>query len=72
VVDKSLTKLLEALSRPRTIPELLRLTNLSKRTLRYNLFILRKMGMIKVSPMLGDMRRKVIRLSKNVERKEAS
>lgn len=49
----------EVLSTPKTFSELLELTKLPERTLRYNLNLLKKGGEIKEYVNLRDMRKKV-------------
>jgi DNA-binding transcriptional ArsR family regulator len=53
----------EALSSPRTFKELLILTGLPERTLRYNLSILKKQGLVKEIIIFKDLRRKIFALS---------
>lgn len=48
----------KALSTPKTREELLRETKLPERTLRYNLAILKKQGLVEEVPIFGDLRRK--------------
>jgi len=60
-------KLIKSLlsSSPRTIQELLSLTGLPERTLRYNLSILRRNGLIEELPFLRDLRKKIIILKED-------
>lgn len=54
----------EALSTPKTRQELLKITNLPERTLRHNLLILKKIGIVKELYLLGDLRRKIFYLNR--------
>jgi DNA-binding transcriptional ArsR family regulator len=49
----------DALSTPKTREELIEITKLPERTLRYNLSILKKQGIIKEIRDLNDLRRKI-------------
>lgn len=48
---------------PRTREELLKITKLPDRTLRYNLSILKKQGLVRETPLLSDLRKKVFSLT---------
>ena len=48
---------------PKTRQELLKLTGLPERTLRYNLVILKKNGIVKEIPVLSDLRKKMFSLN---------
>jgi len=51
-------------SSPKTPRELLDITGLPERTLRYHLMILKKHGIVKELPVLGDLRRKIFILAR--------
>jgi DNA-binding transcriptional ArsR family regulator len=51
-----------ALSTPKTRQQLLRITKLPERTLRYNLSILKKKGIVEEIPVFSDLRRKLFLL----------
>jgi DNA-binding transcriptional ArsR family regulator len=53
-----------ALSSPKTREELLRITKLPERTLRYHLAILKKKGLVKEALLLDDLRKKVFSWSR--------
>jgi DNA-binding transcriptional ArsR family regulator len=52
----------QALSTPKTRQQLLRITKLPERTLRYNLSILKRQGIVKEIPIFSDLRRKLFLL----------
>jgi len=57
----------EALSdSPKTRLELLKITKLPERTLRYNLLILKRQNMVKEIAIFRDLRRKIFLLNKEV------
>jgi len=61
----ALHKIKKALSSsPKTPKQLLRLTRLPERTLRYNISVLRKEGLLKDVVVFSDMRRKLLSLNK--------
>lgn len=55
----ALQKVKSALSTPKTRQQLLKITELPERTLRYNLSILKEQGLLKELPVWNDMRRKM-------------
>ena len=58
MVDFALEELVKILERPRTFSELLSLTKLPERTLRYKLKKLKELGKVRELPNLKDMRSK--------------
>ncbi|MDI6806893.1 MAG: MarR family transcriptional regulator [Candidatus Aenigmarchaeota archaeon] len=52
----------QALSTPKTRQQLIKITKLPERTLRYNLAILKKQGMVKEIPPYFDLRKKLFLL----------
>ena len=59
----ALRKIEEVLSTPKSRKQLLELTNLPDRTLRYNISLLKKQGRIREVLVLEDMRRKAYVIS---------
>jgi len=55
----ALQKVRNALSTPKTRQQLLEITGLPERTLRYNLSILKEQGLVEELPVWADMRRKI-------------
>jgi len=53
------------LSSPKTRQQLLEITKLPERTLRYNLAILKKQGLVKEISTLSDLRKKIFSLEVN-------
>lgn len=53
---------------PKTREQLLKITKLPERTLRYNLYVLKKNGIVKEAPLLFDMRRKLFLLDDEYEK----
>jgi predicted HTH transcriptional regulator len=61
---KSIQKIIKALSsNPKTTQQLLQITKLPERTLRYNLAILKSKGFVKEIFILNDMRKKLFYLN---------
>lgn len=53
----------KALSTPKTTQKLLKITKLPERTLRYNISILKKQGIVKEIIVLNDLRKKMFSLN---------
>lgn len=64
--DFALSRLRQLLVKPRTISELLEVTKLPERTLRYKLSILRKSGELVELPDFSDLRSKKLMVKQNV------
>jgi len=54
-------------SSPKTLQQLLEITKLPERTLRYNLAILKKKGLVKEILILSDLRKKIFSLEVNTD-----
>jgi len=50
------------LSRPKTLKQLLKITEIPERALRYNLAILRKQGQLEELLVSSDFRKKILKL----------
>jgi DNA-binding CsgD family transcriptional regulator len=66
VDDFALEVIEETLSSPKTKQELIEILNISERTLRYKLSILKKKGKIKEKAIFTDLRKKIFYLNKEV------
>lgn len=54
----------QALSTPKSRQQILEITKLPERTLRYNLAILKRQGMVKEIPVFSDLRKKLFLLKR--------
>ena len=67
----ALKKIKKALSTPKNRRQLLKITKLPERTIRYNLAILKKQGLLREHYVLSDLRMKIFSLvNKGSERNE--
>ena len=67
----ALKKIKKALSTPKNRRQLLKITKLPERTIRYNLVILKKQGLLREHYVLSDLRMKIFSLvNKGSERNE--
>jgi DNA-binding CsgD family transcriptional regulator len=64
VDDFALQVIEETLSSPKSKQELIEILNISERTLRYKLSILKKKGKIKERGIITDLRKKIFYLNK--------
>lgn len=62
--DFALAVIEDTLSSPKSKQELIEILNISERTLRYKLSILKKKGKIKERAVFTDLRKKIFYLSK--------